>query len=180
MPSLTFNEVQKFSSFPTQIFVETGTYIGNTLINVCSYFENIYSIELEKYYYDIACDKFKNNKNITIIHGDSSKILDKLCDKLDKPTFFWLDGHWSGSNTGRGDKDCPLIEEIKHINQYMKLECIIAIDDVRLFETYINEDWSYITKEKILELVKDRLISCQYFSSEVCLNDRMVLTLKSI
>jgi hypothetical protein len=62
----------------------------------------------------------------------------------------------------------------------MKQECIITIDDVRLFGTNINEDWTDITREKILELVKDRLVSYKYFPSYLYNEDRMVLTLKQL
>ena len=64
--------------------------------------------------------------------------------------------------------------------QNFKFDCIITIDDVRLFGTKINEDWSDITRERILDLVKERLISCEYFPSNLYEEDRMVLTLKSI
>ena len=56
---------------------------------------------------------------------------------------------------------------------------LVAIDDVRLFGTKNNEDCSNITTDVILNLVKDRLISCYFFPSIYHEEDRMVLHLKS-
>jgi hypothetical protein len=178
MPSLTLDEIKKYSPFSTLTFVETGTYMGNTVNNVKSYFDTVYSIEINENYANKAIERFKSNDNVHIIKGDSSVEIEKLCKNIDTPTFFWLDGHWSGGDTGKGDKDCPLIEEINHIVNFCKNKCIIAIDDVRLFGTKINEDWSYISRETLLKIVEPRLESCNYYPSECHPEDRMVLVLK--
>ena len=34
MPSLTINEINLFSPFKTNIFIETGTYMGDTIENI--------------------------------------------------------------------------------------------------------------------------------------------------
>ena len=180
MPSLTIEEINLFSPFKTNVFVETGTNAGDTIKNVHQFFQKVYSIELDEKYYNNAKETFKHHNNISLLLGDSSKLLGDLCKSIDLPTFFWLDGHWSGGNTGRGEKDCPLLEELKEIVENLKSNCIIAIDDARLFGTNLDQDWSLITRENILTLVKDRLVSCKYFPSSIHKEDRMVLTLKSI
>jgi hypothetical protein len=180
MPSLTLQEIFNFSLFPTNVFVETGTLMGETIDNVIQQYKHIHSIELSKQYADNAKNKYKNYNHVTIHHGDSSIVLYELCKIIQEPTFFWLDGHWSGGNTAKGDKDCPLIEELNAINSNLKSQCIIAIDDVRLFNTYNNENWLGITHESILEIVKDRLVSYKFYPSAAYPEDRMVLTLKAI
>ena len=180
MPSLSVEEIQQYSKYKADIFIETGTYLGDTTNNALKYFDNVYTIELSPYYAQMARDRFKNNLNLSIIEGDSSKVLYNLCNIITKSVFFWLDGHWSGGNTARGSIDCPLLEEIKIINNNLKSKCIIAIDDVRLFNTNINENWSGITRDNILEIVKSRLESCTYYPSQYNPEDRMVLHLNEI
>lgn len=180
MPSLTIEEIAIFSPFKTDNFVETGTCMGDTINNVKSSFETVCSIEISHIYYKLAQERFKNDSNVVILNGDSSLVLENVCKIITKPTFFWLDGHWSGGNTGRGAKDCPLLEELIQINKHCKTKCIVAIDDVRLFGKNMNEDWSDITKEKLINSVHSRLASCTYFSSELHSEDRMVLVLNEI
>jgi hypothetical protein len=177
MPSLTIDEVKQFSSFPTEIFVETGTFQGDTTHNVCSHFKKVYSIELNNDFANAAIQRFNSTPHVKIYQGDSSYIMPIVCKKLDAPTFFWLDGHWSGGDTARGEKDCPLVEELEQIMKHCKHTCIIAIDDARLFGRKQNEDWSSITRTKLLEIVQPRLVSCHYFPSDADPEDRMVLTL---
>jgi hypothetical protein len=141
-------------------------------------FDIVYSIELNENYARNAMDRFKNDKNVFIIHGDSSNMLLPLCKSINKPTFFWLDGHWSGGDTAKGEKDCPLVEELQHINLYCKTRCIIAIDDARMFGTKGNEDWMTITEQNLLNTVQERLESYRYYPSHLDPNDRLVIVLK--
>ena len=176
MPSLTIEEVKQYSKWESDIFIETGTNIGDTLYNVQDHFSKLYSIELSIIYVKKAMKRFINNNKVCIIHGDSSVIL-KTLNEINGNIFFWLDGHWSGGDTARGELDCPLLHELKIINDNYKQKCIVVIDDARLFGTNKNENWSSITKENILNIVKDRLISCEYFPSICHVEDRMVLHL---
>jgi hypothetical protein len=180
MPSLTLEEIQQYCIKKPNIFVETGTYMGDTVNNVLSNFNKIYSIELSPNYSILAENRFKKYKHVSIVNGDSSKLLNHICKLINEPVFFWLDGHWSGGDTAQGSKDCPLLEELKAINENLKSDCIIAIDDVRLFGTHINENWLDITRQKILDIVTDRVISCKYYPSHLNPEDRMVIHLKPV
>ena len=180
MPSLTIDEVLRFSKWKSNVFIETGTYLGETISNVVNNFDTVYSIELSSNYAQKAIEKFKNNAKVKIIQGDSSVVIGDLADKVNDSVFFWLDGHWSSGDTARGDLDCPLLEEVKQINNKYKNKCILAIDDVRLFGTNITEDWSNITRDSVLNIVKDRLVSCDYFPSHLNSEDRMVLHLRDL
>lgn len=177
MPSLTLKEVVEYSPFSTKFFVETGTYLGDTIENVKYYFDKIYSIELDKNYASRASDRFINEKHVNIINADSSDALFEICKNIECPAFFWLDGHWSGPGTAKGAKDCPLLEELEQIMNNCKQKCVVAIDDVRLFGTNGNEDWSSITRESVLNLVESRLETCTYYPSDLDKEDRMVLIL---
>ncbi len=77
------------------VFIETGTYLGDTINAVKDLFDEIYSIELDTKLADRAKKIFKKYSKIHIIEGDSGKILPKLLEKINKPALFWLDAHWS-------------------------------------------------------------------------------------
>lgn len=176
MPSLTYQQLQSILNNTVvkdelfDIFVETGTNAGFTVNNMKPHFKKIHTIELSESIYNSAVENFKLDKNITLHLGDSSKVLPKLTEELSGNTIFFLDGHWSGGNTARGDKDCPLLEELVAIKDF-KYKSVVIIDDYRLFGTKGNEDWSDITDETIKNSVGEKLI---YKYSE---NGRLILFL---
>jgi hypothetical protein len=180
MPSinLSFLKLLKTDINKFSIFVETGTYTGDTIFEMEKYFNELHTIELSDYYYQLTKNRYNGNK-IKFYLGDSSKILTVLLPKLKEPTIFFLDGHWSSGNTAKGNKDCPLIEEINNINKYFLNDGIIIIDDCRLFgkspKTGHNEDWSEISEETILNIIKNRISSYYYLDSEICKDDRLII-----
>ena len=95
--------------------VETGTFMGDMVDAQKIYFKKIFSIELGKELYENAKSRFINNNNITILQGDSGKVLSSILKELNEPAIFWLDGHYSGGITAKGDKECPIFEEIDAI-----------------------------------------------------------------
>jgi hypothetical protein len=180
MPSLTYANVQEYSKIPTSIFVETGTYFGETIDQIQPYYNTVYSIELSDKFANYAKRKFAEKRNVTIFQGDSSDVLKTLCPTFAESPFFWLDGHWSGDSTAKGSKDVPLLEELDSIMTLCKPSCVVAIDDVRLFNTNKTEDWTNITREHVLDIVQSRLSDVSYYPSALHPEDRMVLTLKDL
>lgn len=118
--------------FKTTILVETGTYMGDTLYALYNEFDNLYSIELSELFYAKAVKRFKNYPKIKLINGDSGRLLFELVPTLKERSLFWLDGHYSGGLTAKGDKECPVYEELSAIFK-SPLEHVIVIDDARLF-----------------------------------------------
>jgi hypothetical protein len=161
------------------VFVETGTHLGGTIFKMEQHFDTLYTIEIKpEFYYDIK-SKYSGNK-INFLLGDSSLLLEDVVKHISKPTIFFLDGHWSAENTGRGTKDCPLYEELNHINNSFKEEAIIIIDDFRLFGTCPNNgdnicDWENIRKDIILEILKSRTTQVYHLPSELHSTDRLVI-----
>jgi len=112
MPSINFNYIERtinhFNCKNDFInFVETGTWKGDTIFEVEPYFENLYTIEIKEDLYNNVKKLYNGNK-INFILGDSSFELENVCKILKDNTIFFLDGHFSAGNTGRGIKDCPL------------------------------------------------------------------------
>ena len=143
--------------YGTNIFVETGTFFGDTVNYFKSFFNKVYSIELSPDLAAKAKRRFESEKNIQIIEGDSGKILSALVKEIQEPVLFWLDGHYSSEffvgeefiKTGRGEKDTPVFEELAAILS-SSVNHITLIDDARLF-TGAND---YPTIDQIRQLVQ--------------------------
>ncbi len=115
------------------VFIETGTFYGDTTWAMRKFFKKIYSIELSEYLFRKSKERFEKFNNIEILHGDSSKVLPKVLSQINEPALFWLDGHYSGGVTVKGDKESPILEELEVIFS-CNLEHILLIDDARLFD----------------------------------------------
>ena len=114
------------------VLVETGTYLGDMVWAMKDYFKKIYSIELSEELYKRAAKRFSNHKHIEIIQGDSSEKIGRILSEIKSPVLFWLDGHYSGGITAKGDKICPIYAELTHIFK-SPFSHVILIDDARLF-----------------------------------------------
>ena len=132
----TLNHYKKL--FKLKILVETGTYYGDMVESMKNHFDYIYSIELSKKLFEKAKQRFEGVLHIELIYGDSGLELGKVIKKLDKPTLFWLDGHYSGGLTARGQKDTPIFEELEHIFNTPTGGHVILIDDARCFGSEPN------------------------------------------
>ena len=100
--------VEYRKKFHTEILVETGTYMGDMVEAQRDHFKKIYSIELSEKLFNKAQKRFKDHLHIKIVQGDSGTVLNKLMAEIDRPALFWLDGHYSGGITAKGDKECPV------------------------------------------------------------------------
>jgi hypothetical protein len=114
-------------------FIETGTYLGDMVEAQKMKFKKIISIELGFDLYEKAKFRFRNDKNVIILQGDSGKVLPEIMKEIDEPAIFWLDGHYSEGITARGDKECPIFEELDAILNSKKLNHTLLIDDARCF-----------------------------------------------
>lgn len=113
--------------------VETGTHLGEMIEMQKHLFKKIVSIELGDELFTKAQNRFKKYPHITILHGDSGKVLPQLVPSLSDRAIFWLDGHFSAGLTAKGDKECPVYEEIDAIFANNQSKHVILIDDARDF-----------------------------------------------
>lgn len=122
------------SKLKLNVFVETGTFKGETVESLKNIFERIYSIELSQEYYTQAQEKFKHFPHVTLLQGDSSTQLAAVIPQLNnEAAIFWLDAHWCvASNTAGELSQCPLLGELQSIGQ-LHADSVIIIDDARLF-----------------------------------------------
>lgn len=155
-------------------FVETGTYYGDTVNEMINHFNEVHSIELSDELYHKNVIRFDNVPNVKLHLGDSSVKLMDVVKVINSPAVFFLDGHWSGGETAQGDKDVPLLEELKIINDSFQYKALVIIDDYRLFEKNLSENWTGISMTNILNIVKTRL------STHFIKNDRVFVFLEPI
>lgn len=153
--------VKKYSEkFAIKIFIETGTYLGEMIDAVKEKFEKVISIELDKKLFYKAKNKFSTNNHIEIINGDSAKVLFKILTKIEKPTLFWLDGHYSGGTTAKGDLNTPIYQELNAILSHKIKNHIILIDDARLFIG--KDDYPTLSQLQSLVLQKNPRLNFEY------------------
>lgn len=115
-------------------FVETGTYLGDMVEAVKNSFEQIYSIELDHFLFQLATKRFKGFAKIHLFQGDGGVVLKELLPSINNPCLFWLDGHYSSGLTARGETETSIEQELSHIfNHPLCHKHVILIDDARLF-----------------------------------------------
>lgn len=125
----------------SEVFIETGTYMGDTVEYLKNYFNKLISIELSEELAGKAQKRFEDEKKIQIIQGDSAKQLSVILATINTPVVFWLDGHyssefWDGKNyiiTAKSEKETPVLEELTQIVHHHVKNHVILIDDARLF-----------------------------------------------
>jgi hypothetical protein len=139
--------------FNCEIFVETGTFLGATTAEVLKCFKKLYTIELSDELFKQAQRKFSKYPQLTTLHGDSGKVLFDVVEEIDSTVLFWLDGHYSGGITAKGDTTCPIFKELEAIFQLKNINYVLMIDDARCFGSSI--DTEYPTIEILEEYVNE-------------------------
>jgi hypothetical protein len=120
--------------------VETGTHIGGGAEKLAGIFPRVISIEVSRELHEEAKRRLGGRSSIELLLGDSLDVLPEVRDP-DVPTFFWLDGHWTptdttpsadGGGTGVGSVECPVLSEIGLLTEGHADDCFV-VDDARIF-----------------------------------------------
>ena len=138
--------------FGHSLFIETGTYLGDMINAQKSRFKKVISIELGDQLYKNAVEKFRKNKNITLYQGDSGEVLGEIMNNISEPAIFWLDGHYSGGITAKGEKECPILKELDAIFETNSLDHVLLIDDANCF---VGEN-DYPTLEELKVYIQNK------------------------
>src|SRR5829696_283483 len=102
-------------TFNTNVLIETGTYLGDMVYAMRKLFSRIISFELDKILAEQAQKRFAGEPHITIVQGDSGRLLGDHIKTINEPCLFWLDGHYSGGITAKGTLITPIKNELTHI-----------------------------------------------------------------
>jgi hypothetical protein len=137
--------------YSLRALIETGTYHGAMLEAVRWDFDRIYSIELDNTLFTAAVARFARSQHIAILQGDSGSLLPQLLSSLHEPCLFWLDAHYSGGVTARGEQETPVVTEVSHILRHpYAQQHVVLIDDARCFVAANN----YPSIEGLREVVR--------------------------
>lgn len=183
-PSLVEKSIQRIEKLLTDfpVFIETGTFQGESSRAMSSLFPEVYTIEVDSDLYQKALHSF-NGTNVVVLEGDSISVLKTLLPTVEKNTIFWLDGHYSGPGTGRGQQEFPLLEECRIIDsEFRGQEALILIDDMRLLGWKEIGDDGTLAATNIVTILKSftkrNLLDHWYADSSIAEGDRLILHIR--
>ncbi len=118
------------------VFVETGTFQGDTAFAMASEFGRVITIELGIELAERASERFSDQSEVRVFQGASPYVLEKLQPELSGlAVLYWLDAHWCSADSTAGfESQCPLLEELGAIGT-LREDSAVLIDDARLFLT---------------------------------------------
>jgi hypothetical protein len=120
--------------FGLPVFVESGTHVGNMVEAIKGAFQDVYSIELSTELFTQSSARFAGVRHVHLVQGDSGRILGEVLRGVKRPCLFWLDGHYSGGMTVKGELETPIERELAHVAAHpLAHQHVILIDDARLF-----------------------------------------------
>jgi hypothetical protein len=116
-----------------RIFVEAGTYKGETTAFFVPHADQVISVELHDGLFAAAKQRFAKDANVTLIHGDSLVEIPKIVANCSSPPLVFLDGHFSGAGTAEGEEMEPAESTLGRLADVTPAGTTIVIDDLRLF-----------------------------------------------
>ena len=141
-------------------WIETGTYLAETTVALSRKFKNrkIFTIEPAQELFTFVSKRYSKISNVTFIFGTSEDRLSNTIERIETEEInFWLDGHYSGDVTFKGEIESPIIFELDQIEKRIRLftEATIFIDDFRLF----GEAQGYPKKEFLIDWAKKNILT---------------------
>jgi len=143
-PDFIKQQILKNNNLKNSVWIETGTYYGETTFFLSKFAKKVVTIEADKRLAEIAKTRFISNKNIEIIQGKSELVLKNIINqnKHHKNLCIYLDAHLctdhiTGLKTfGSNNYGTPIIKELNIIrkNIVKGTNIRILIDDIRLFD----------------------------------------------
>jgi hypothetical protein len=119
-----------FAKYLNRIFIETGACGGDGIRQALDEgFEIVYSIEIDPHWVVHCTQRYKHDKKVHVILGDSRKVLGVLLSIIDEPITFWLDAHV-------GSADPTVLKELEIIGEHPIKTHSILIDDMRLWKQH--------------------------------------------
>lgn len=119
-------------TYNVPVFVETGTFLGNTARWASQHFSAVFTIEFAEAIYHQAVSAHRHISHIAFLYGHTREKLAEVVNTLSTPAIFWLDAHWSDGATYGANDECPVLDEVTIILQSAQ-DHIILIDDARMF-----------------------------------------------
>lgn len=119
--------------FRVDAFVETGTYLGDTAFELAGVVPRVITIEIDRVLFGRAAERLARFPHVTVLHGDSSRVLPRVLERLAVPALFWLDGHFCGGITGGEGRAAPVVRELDAILERWLDGHVVLVDDADCF-----------------------------------------------
>ncbi len=115
-----------------QIFIESGTFLGDTAMHMAAHCESVLTVELDPDFYARAERRFARMPWVTVVRGDSIEKIPELVRAAAHPPLVWLDGHYSGGGTACGEEAEPAVRILRALES-VAAGTTIVVDDLRMF-----------------------------------------------
>jgi hypothetical protein len=143
-----------------EVVIETGTYHGKSTKAFCDMGVEVYSVDSNETYLNMAAEYLKGAANLTL--ASSPDFLAELLPKLKgKKILMFLDAHW--------EHHCPLIDELETIAA-CGIEPIIAIHDFKVpnkdfgFDVYHGQEFTWEWIAPSVQKIYDKFT--HYYNTE--------------
>ena len=143
-PDVIKHQILMNNNLKDSLWIETGTYYGETTKLLSKISKKTISIEADKNLFETSNKILKNFKNVEILNGKSEDLLDKVISKnlSFKNVCIYLDAHLCQDhikNTktfGNENTATPILNELEIITKYLPNfeKIVVLIDDIRLFK----------------------------------------------
>jgi predicted O-methyltransferase YrrM len=114
------------------VFIEAGTYRGDTVAALVGEASKIVSVELDEHLYRAAAERFAAVPSVDIRFGDATDLIPEVVAEC-SPALVFLDGHFSGPGTALGDEVEPAIPILTRLAAVSAPGTTVVVDDLRLF-----------------------------------------------
>lgn len=116
----------------SKLVIEIGSFKGVTARRLSYLFDKVITVEIDSNLHEICKKRCADRKNVQLILGGGKEVLANLAPVIEDAVLF-LDGHFSGGETGYGDEIEPVLEELDVISNCIESFSAIVVDDFRLF-----------------------------------------------
>jgi len=161
-PDIVKHQVLIKNNLRDSLWIETGTYYGDTTKVLSKISKKTVSIEADKNLYESSKEKLNNLQNVEMMLGKSENILEKvISENLDFENIcIYLDAHLCqdhlrNTKTFGNEIDAtPILEEMRLIKKFLGnfKNINILIDDIRLFHGSFQ---NYPNKNALVEWCKE-------------------------
>ena len=137
MGAISFSLDEKLLAFlvrqlSPEVFVETGTFKGETLKMARKYFKECHSVEMSPQLFAEAQKTFEQEKGVHLFNGTSPDFFHEH-KFTGKTVVYWLDAHWCGADHTAGEESqSPILEELELLAPLGE-KSVVLIDDARLY-----------------------------------------------
>ena len=133
-PGAKWAVLAEFSG-PDVTWIETGTYFGLTTRWLSKRSSQVISLEPDPTLAAFVRRRLRRLENTTVLNESSESGLRPALEAAKDKVCLFLDGHYSGGITYRGNLISPIVSELDTVAEHLPqlLSCRIFVDDFRLF-----------------------------------------------